>query len=235
VAWAVAPLGATVAFDGPTMTASQPRYVPAAGRADFTGAYDAVVALTMRESAWRPLIVDRIAAHVPRGGRVVDVGAGTGTLAIAMVVARPDVEVVGIDGDPEVLDRARRKPGADRVSWRRGLAGELDLEDHRTHAAVMSLLLHHLGPDAKRAALADVHRILRPAGRLHIADWGRPHDPLMRTAFAALQLLDGFEGTRDHAAGRLPAFVRDAGFGDVRCYRRLRTVWGSLDLLEASP
>jgi ubiquinone/menaquinone biosynthesis C-methylase UbiE len=216
------------------MSASESRYVPAAGRAAFTGAYDTVVALTMRERLWRPLLVARIAAHAPPEARIVDVGAGTGTLAIAIAKARPDAEVIGIDGDPDVLDRARRKPGADTVSWRPGLAGELDLEDASVDAAVMSLLLHHLAPDAKRAALADVHRVLRPAGRLHIADWGRPHDPLMRTTFAALQLLDGSEGTRDHAAGRLPAFIRDAGFDDVRCHRRLRTAWGSLELLEAS-
>jgi Methyltransferase domain len=183
------------------MTASESRYVPAAGRAAFAGAYDTAVALTMRERVWRPLLAARIAAHVRPDGRIVDVGAGTGTLAIAIATARPDADVIGIDGDPDVLDRARRKPGADTVSWRHGL---------------------------------DVQRVLRPTGRLHIADWGRPHGPLMRTAFAALQLLDGVEGTRDHAAGRLPAFIHDAGFDDVRCHRRLRTAWGSLELLEAS-
>jgi ubiquinone/menaquinone biosynthesis C-methylase UbiE len=216
------------------MTASESRYVPAAGRAAFAGAYDTAVALTMRERLWRPLLAARIAGNVRPDGRIVDVGAGTGTLAIAIATARPDAEVIGIDGDPDVLDRARRKPGADTVSWRYGFAGRLDLEDKSVDAAVMSLLLHHLAPDAKRAALAEVRRVLRPTGRLHIADWGRPHGPFMRTAFAALQLLDGVDGTRDHAAGRLPAFIRDAGFDGVRCHRRLRTPWGSLELLEAS-
>jgi SAM-dependent methyltransferase len=230
---AAAPPGATVKIEGSTMPEFESRYVPAAGRAAFTGAYDTVVALTMRERLWRPLLRDRIAAQVRHSGRIVDVGAGTGTLAIAIASARPDAEVIGIDGDATVLDRARRKPGAERVSWRRGLAGELDLDDQSVDAALMSLVLHHVAPDTKRTALADVHRVLRPDGRLHIADWGRPQDPLMRTAFAALQLLDGLEGTRDHAAGRLPQFIRDAGFSDVRCYRRLRTAWGSLELLEA--
>jgi 2-polyprenyl-3-methyl-5-hydroxy-6-metoxy-1,4-benzoquinol methylase len=220
-------------MEGSKMKASRSRYVPAAGRAPFTGAYDAVLALTMREGRWRPLLRDAVAAHVPPGGRIVDVGAGTGTLAIAIAAARPDTDVVGVDGDPAVLERARRKLGADWVTWRVGLAGELDLGDSSADAVVMSLVLHHLAPAAKRAALFDLRRVLRPMGRLHIADWGRPHDPLMRAAFAAVQLLDGVDGTRDHAAGRLPAFLYDAGFADVRCYRRLRTVWGSLELLEA--
>jgi ubiquinone/menaquinone biosynthesis C-methylase UbiE len=217
------------------VTASGDRYVPAAGRAGLTRFYDAIVTLTMREGAWRPVVVARVAAHVPTGGRIVDLGAGTGTLAIALAAARPDAEVVAVDGDPEALAIAARKPTADRVRWRRGLAGELELEDATADAVVLSLLLHHLGPDAKRAALRDARRVLRPGGRLHVADWGRPADLVQRLGFGALQLLDGAEGTRDHAAGRLPAIIREAGFDEPERLRRLRTVAGTLELLEARP
>jgi SAM-dependent methyltransferase len=99
---------------------------------------------------------------------------------------------------------------------------------------VLSLVLHHLGPDAKRRALADVARVLRPGGRVVVADWGKPATPLLRAAFFALQLLDGFDGTRDHAAGRLAAFVADAGFVDVRRVGRARTAWGTLELIVAA-
>ena len=55
----------------------------------------------------------------------------------------------------------------------------------------------------------------------------------MRAAFFTLQLIDGFAGTADHAAGRLPAFIEGAGFGEVELHDRLRTAWGSLELLSA--
>ncbi|UJA21525.1 class I SAM-dependent methyltransferase [Thermoleophilia bacterium SCSIO 60948] len=212
---------------------AEARYVPAAGRRVFARLYDPALALTVRERHFRSLLQERLSAFLPLDGTVVDVGCGTGTFAISLASARSDVEVIGIDGDVDVLSRAKSKPGADRVSWREGLAGELDLSDESADAIAMSLLLHHLDRSAKNAALAEALRILRPGGRLHIADWGRPHDIVMRGAFLILQTLDGFENTRDHAAGRLPLLVREAGLIGVISYAKLRTVWGSLELVEA--
>ena len=209
------------------------RYVPAAGRVGSTRLYDASIALTMREERWRPLLRDRALSSVPAQGHVVDVGAGTGTLAISLAAARPDVTVTAVDGDAEILALAQAKPGAESMRWRSGLAGELPLDSDSVDAVVTSLVLHHLNTDAKRRALSEIARVLRPGGRLHVADWGRPATPLLRASFFVLQVIDGFEGTHDHAAGRIPELIRGAGFADVQRYRRLRTAWGSLDLLEA--
>jgi SAM-dependent methyltransferase len=213
--------------------ATEDRYVPAAGRAWLTRLYDPVVAVTVRERRFRAQLLERVVGTLPRAGTVADVGCGTGTFAIALAQARPDATVIGVDGDAGILDIARAKPGAERVDWREGLAGELDLTDASADAVVMSLLLHHLEPAAKRAALADARRTVCPGGSLHVADWGRPHDPLMRAAFLVLQAIDGFSNTRAHAAGRLPSIIGAGGFTGVTTYARLRTAWGSLELLEA--
>lgn len=210
------------------------RYVHAAGRRAFTRLYDPVVALTTRERRFRALLRNQVMTDVPPGGAVVDIGSGTGTFAVALAVTRPDVRVTGVDGDTAILALAARKPQAGAVTWCHGLAGDLPLADASVDAAVMSLLLHHLGPAGKRRALAEAVRVVRPGGTLHIADWGRPHDPLMRAAFLLLQTLDGFENTRDHAAGRLPAYLREAGLRDELITARLRTAWGSLELLCAT-
>jgi SAM-dependent methyltransferase len=210
-----------------------PRYVPAAGRAWLTALYDPAMALTMRERAFRPALIATALAERPR--TVVDVGCGTGTISSMLADADPAVEAHGFDGDEAVLEQARRKSvrHGDRVIFTRALADHLPLESQSVDVAIASLLLHHLAPQAKLATLAEAKRVLRPGGRLVIADWGRAHDPLTRTGFLALQLLDGFENTRDHAAGRLPSMIEQAGFASARIEQRWRTIWGSLELISA--
>src|SRR5436190_4829676 len=94
---------------------TEPRYVPAAGRAWLTRLYDPVVALTTREQRFRGLLAERLLATLPDEGVVVDVGSGTGTFAIAVAAQRSAATVIGVDGDDEVLAIARAKPGAGRV------------------------------------------------------------------------------------------------------------------------
>jgi ubiquinone/menaquinone biosynthesis C-methylase UbiE len=210
------------------------RYVPAAGFAALTRFYDPILKLTSREDAFRSRLLEAVTRALPDGGAVLDVGCGTGTFAIRLAAARPDARVVGLDGDPAALGIARAKRGAARIDWREGLAGALPLEDSSADAITMSLVLHHLTRDAKAAALAEAHRVLRPGGLLHVADWGKPHDPLMRAAFFGLQLVDGFATTRDHASGALPGIVAAAGFTSAPPLARLRTVFGSLYLTTSA-
>ena len=70
------------------------------------------------------------------------------------------------------------------------------------------------------------------AGSLPI-DWGPPHHLSTRAGFFMVRLLDGFENTAEHAAGRLPALVTQAGFSDVTVRQQWRTMWGSVELLTA--
>ena len=208
------------------------RYVKANGRFLPTSIYDRSIAITMREGAWRARLVRDVLDGSPRD--VLDLGCGTGTLAIAMARAPGEARVTGIDGDPEILEIARGKEGSAGIDFVEGLANELPFADGSFDRVVTSLLLHHLDPAVKRAALAEARRVLRPGARLHVADFGRSRDPLMRVLFAGLQVLDGFPNTADHPAGRLPSMIETAGFHKVARTLRLRTAWGSFEVLSAS-
>jgi len=205
------------------------RYVPAAGRAGLTRFYDLGVRLTMREPLWRPAVVEAVVDVDPVV--VVDIGCGTGTTAIAVAQLLPGSRIVGIDGDPEVLGLARAKDGAEQIEWVESLADRLPLEDDETDVVLSSLLLHHLPLASKRAMLAEARRILRPGGRLIVADWAAPQDLVASAGFFALQLLDGFATTNDNRRGLIPALIEEAGFAAPKRVERVRTLLGTFDVL----
>jgi ubiquinone/menaquinone biosynthesis C-methylase UbiE len=210
------------------------RYVPAAGRTVFTPIYDAVNALTMRQGRWRPRLVERALSNAA-SMRILDLGCGTGAMALAIARASPGVKLIGVDGDPDVLERAHAKAETEGIplELHRALADRLPLPDASVDCVVSTLVFHHLAPSVKRDALAEARRVLAPGGRLLICDVGRASDPIMRAVFFAVQLLDGFANTREHARGELPEIVSQAGFSAVTVFGRYRTGGGTLELIEA--
>jgi ubiquinone/menaquinone biosynthesis C-methylase UbiE len=200
----------------------------------FTPLYDTVNAVAMRQGRWRPRLVERaLDGAAPR--RILDLGCGTGEMALAIARVSPDVKLIGVDGDAGVLKRADAKARAEGVELElhEALADRVPLPDANVDCVVSTLMFHHLVPSAKRAALAEARRVLVPGGRLLVCDIGRASDPVMRTAFFAVQLLDGFPNTRAHARGELPEIISQAGFSAVTVFGRYRTGGGTLDLIEA--
>jgi ubiquinone/menaquinone biosynthesis C-methylase UbiE len=206
------------------------RFIPALRFAWLTRAYDPIVRVTTRERRFKALLVDQLG--VRPGHRVLDIGCGTATLTIAIKRACPAAEVVGIDVDPEIVALARRKieRSEARVEVRTGSATQLPFGDASFDRVASSLVFHHLDRDAKRAALREAARVLVAGGELHIADWGRPHGPVMRAAFLGVQVLDGFVTTGDSVRGSLPELIAEAGFREVAETHRLRTPLGTIAL-----
>ena len=128
------------------------------------------------------------AAGLEAGDRVLDVGCGTGTLALAAVEAvGPAGRVHGIDPAPEMIARAKakaKKAGA-AIELEVGVIEALPLADQSIDVVLSTLMFHHLpGDDLQRAGLAEIRRVLAPGGRLLIVDFGKP-DELVAKAEAA--------------------------------------------------
>jgi class 3 adenylate cyclase len=209
------------------------RFIPGLGRLG-TRLYDPIIRLTTREARFKDRLLQL--ADPRHGERALDLGCGTGTLAIEACRRQPGASVHGLDADPRMLERARRKADAAGVELelRSGLVTELPYADRTFDIVLSSLLFHHLNRAGKQAAAREVARVLVPGGRFLVADWGSASDPLMRVLFLTIRLVDGFEPTSDNIHGRLPQILRAAGLADVRESDRFRTVYGSLALLEAT-
>ncbi|WP_394830280.1 methyltransferase domain-containing protein [Pendulispora rubella] len=216
------------------MSQSETKFIPAMGFSALTPFYDRLSRMALDEEGFKSRLIRE--ARLAPGHRVLDLGSGTGTLTIMLKKAQPGAEIVGLDVDPAILAIAEKKAMASNldIEFRRGSAVAPPFEPSTFDRVVSSLVFHHLTRENKLRALRAAHALLKPGGELHIVDWGRAQNRLMRGAFLAVQLFDGFETTTDNVRGRLPDFIAEAGFTSVAEVHHQMTVFGTLALYRAS-
>ena len=208
-------------------------YIPALTYDRLTALYDPVIQVGTRERLSKARLVEQ--AGLSAGMRVLDVGCGTGTLAVMLKERHPGVEVAGLDGDPEVLERGRRKAASAglAIDFVQGMSFDLPFEDGSFDRVLSSLMLHHLKRDAKERTAREIARVLRPGGELHVADFGPQPGAAMWLASRSVRYFDGGDVTADNYAGRLPEIFSAAGLLDVRERGRMRTAFGSMSFYSA--
>lgn len=150
---------------------------PAMGGAviHWAARYDALVwLLTLgRERSFRERLIG-LAALRP-GETVLDVGCGTGTLAI--LAARrvgPTGRAHGIDPSEEMIARSARKARKARVDvdFRTGFVQALPFSDSTFDVVLSTLMMHHLPRAARRDCVFEMRRVLKPGGRVLVVDFG---------------------------------------------------------------
>jgi ubiquinone/menaquinone biosynthesis C-methylase UbiE len=215
------------------MAGPRQQFIPALRFDALTRLYDPVVALTTREQAFKRRLLGH--ARIKNGESVLDLACGTGTLAIEIKADSPRATVSAIDADPGILSRAMQKAKAAgvKINFEQGLSTELPYDAGSFDVVVSTLFFHHLTDEAKADSAEEIRRVLKPEGRLLIADWGRAQDPMMRMMFLPVQLLDGFRTTSSNVAGRLPEMLRDARLKKVSVVDRMRTPLGTIEIVSA--
>ena len=179
--------------------------------------YDLTVAVMFagRGRRFRGYLADVLG--VDPGHRVLDVGCGTGTLALVLAGrAGPEGAVAGVDASPEMIAAAQRKARGKKLAptFRVAPAQDLPFADGWFDAVSTSLMIHHL-PEADRVgAIREMLRVLRPGGRLLIVEFkapqGRAGKPVTVHLFG--------HAMADNSIDDVAAVAAEAGAAGVECH-----------------
>jgi ubiquinone/menaquinone biosynthesis C-methylase UbiE len=182
------------------------RYLPGMGSDWLLPLYDPFTRLIGVESAHRKLAEQ---ANLQRAQRVLEIGCGTGNLALLVKRMHPQLDVIGLDPDPKALARAGRKARRARLELEldRGFADALPYPDSSFDRVLSSLMFHHLDTDLRVRSLQEALRVLRPGGSLHLMDFGGDSHHLHGLARFARRS----HTLQDNWDDRIPTLMRQAG------------------------
>lgn len=202
---------------------AQRTFVPGLGREWLLPLYDPLTSLLGLNQARRALI-EQAALRPPH--RVLDVGCGTGTLAVLIKKLHPGVDVVGLDPDAKALVRGSLKARGAGVSiqFDRGFSDRLVYPDASFDRVFSSFMFHHLEFEEKEKTLREVRRVLKPGGRLELVDFAGP-EAGRRGRWA--RVLHSQHRLADNDEVRVVVLMREAGFSDAKQVGR-RTLFGGL-------
>lgn len=213
------------------MAHRQAGYVPAASYDLLLPLYDPVLRWLMRESTFRRTCLEQ--ADIRPHHRVLDLGCGTGTMAVLVRQQRPGSTVVGVDGDPKILEIARSKAARASLAipFDQALADRLPYPDASFDRVLSSLVFHHLTHDEKLGALREVRRVMKPDGCFLLADFGPSVG--WYAALVARVVARG-ERLRENLQGGLPRLLAEADFRRVQERGWHNTPFGTVAFLSAS-
>jgi len=183
------------------MSESKNEYIPALSFRVLTPFYDFIQKYIVRDIRYKSRLIAH--AQIQAGHRVMDLGCGTGTLAIMAKRAQPQADIFGLDADPEMLKVAKAKKDQEKleVKFDVGFTNNLPYPDEFFDRVLSSIMIHHLKTPDKEKTAHEIYRVLKPGGQLHIIDFGKPY-----TWYGKLlgPFLHKFEEANDNVEGRLP-------------------------------
>ena len=208
-------------------------FTPALGYNWLTNVYDTAIKITMPEKKFRNRLIDII--HPLPGEKILEFGFGTAQNIILLKKRCADAQVQGVDIDPKIKWIAERKLDEEDLNIELFLynGSMLPFEDNSFDKIFSCLVFHHLDKDTKMKCLLEINRVLKTGGKLTICDWGKAETTMMRFAFYAVQLVDGFTTTADNVKGLLNQYILNAGFKEVEIHSSINTEIGTLSYYKA--
>lgn len=169
------------------------------------------------------LLQKRTLRHIDlkAGDNYLDVGCGTGTLANLVKAKYVNTLVRAVDPDNTVLEVAKKKSRRNNlyIEFIQSGAESLPLDDNSQSVVTSSLAFHHMPTKVKKAALAEIKRVLKRDGIFILVDIGKPRNKLWAMLCGIETIVERKEYINDNLEGRIPSMLASSGFRILKTYK----------------
>ncbi len=204
------------------MSTNEKPFIPAAGNDWLLPFYDLFTKLLGVEASHRRLLEQ---AAIQPGYRLLEIGCGTGNLAILAKRLNPSADVLGIDPDRKALSRARKKvhQAGVQLEFCEAFTEELPFADGSIDKVLSAFMLHHIQPDSRVAALSEVCRVLKPGGTLHLADFEHRENPRSHHSPHT-----SHQASAPRVQSGIAQLMLDAGFREIKRVGQQASLFGEI-------
>jgi ubiquinone/menaquinone biosynthesis C-methylase UbiE len=152
-------------------------------------------------------------AQVKPGDCILEIGCGTGTLTLAAKRrAGASGKAFGIDIIPGMIEASQRKAAEanEEITFRSGSIDDIPFSANQFDVVMCSFMIFHMSETTRRKGIAEIHRVLKPQGRLLVLDMALPAQPLPRAIAKML-----FGGMLEHELQELRPLMEASGFSNI--------------------
>ena len=152
-------------------------------------------------------------AQVKAGDCILEIGCGTGTLTLAAKrKAGPSGKAFGIDTIPGMIEASQRKAAEanEDITFQPGSIDNIPFSANQFDVVMCSFMIFHMPESVRRKGIAEIHRVLKPQGRLLVLDMALPAQPLSRAIAKML-----FGGMLEHELQELRPLMEASGFSNI--------------------
>ena len=221
---------------------SSSTWVPALRFQWATPLYQTIVELFCRDDYVKKQLLNCIQGQ--HNLKILDVACGPGKLPRLLAQQQgPCCHITGIDIDPEMVAKASEETKQyslnQQITILQGDCTKLhELFAPATFDVVIeSLMFHHLTDSQKRAAVAEIKRVLKPGGVFYFVDWVKPESLYSKVAFNIVKILDGVANVASHENNHVIHIIEEAGGFKLleRQAQLIETSVGTIAILSFTP
>lgn len=189
------------------------KYIPPLNKDWLTPIYDFSCSIVGLGKSFKRKVLHSI--NIKDSDTLIDVGCGTGVLIEIVKKEHPNLKIIGFDPDVNALRIAKRRLSKAGLQAEiiETFAENLPLPDSSIDIAFSTLVFHHLPKEIKQKAIAEIYRVLKPQGKIVIADFGPAASGFLARL---LHLFENIEYLEDNLKGLIPIYLEQAGFAEIK-------------------
>lgn len=200
-------------------------FIPALRFKSLNNLFDRFLKVSMKEKFIKNELI--YFSKLNNNQTILDFGCGTGTLIKMILDKIPELNIIGLDIDQNILNIASQKLKLYNPQLIKYNGTNIPFSDNYFDKVLTSLAIHHIYTENKILIFSEISRVIKKGGKIYILDFVKPKDVYAKFVTSILKMT---EPIHDNIDGKIPGMLYESGFTDISENGYYKTIFGPLTI-----